>query len=81
MLEFSSLSNSDENLIKNQASNSQKNSFSREISASNKQEFQNLVNKMILGLIARTETDISTILSITQEYQETASNSQPKPSR
>lgn len=72
MLE-SSLSNNNKNLIKNRSSNNHEKSSHREISANNKQEFQNLVKKMILSLVTRTEADISMILSITQEYKETAS--------
>lgn len=56
MLE-TSFSNNNETPIKNRSSNKHGNSSHQEISANNKQEFQNLVNKMILRLVTRTEAD------------------------
>ena len=41
------------------------------IDASNNQEFQNLVNQMILNLVAKTEAELKMISTITQKYKET----------
>ena len=42
------------------------------IDPSNNQEFQNLVNQMILNLVAKTEAELNLISTITQKYKETA---------
>ena len=42
------------------------------IDTSNNQEFQNLVNQMILNLVAKTEAELNLISTITQKYKETA---------
>ena len=42
------------------------------IDTSNNQEFQNLVNQMILNLVAKTEAELNRISTITQQYKETA---------
>ncbi len=76
MLE-SSLSNSKEtnsqiNPIKNFSTNSTENFSKDVIDTSNNQEFQNLVNQMILNLVAKTEAELNRISTITQKYKETA---------
>lgn len=76
MLE-SSLSNSKEtnsqiNSIKNFSSNQPENFSQSAIDASNNKEFQNLVNQMILNLVATTEAELNRISTITQKYKETA---------
>ncbi|MEO0834824.1 MAG: hypothetical protein AAFY16_02305 [Cyanobacteria bacterium J06642_3] len=48
------------------------NSLSDEIDTNNKPEFQDLVNQMILNLIAKTEAELITISTITQKYREIA---------
>ncbi len=42
------------------------------IDASNNEEFQDLVNQMILNLVAKTEAELNLISTITQKYKETA---------
>ena len=76
MLE-SSLSNSKEttsqiNSSKNFSTNSPENFSKGVIDTSNNQEFQNLVNQMILNLVAKTEAELNLISTITQKYKETA---------
>ncbi|MGK7936254.1 MAG: hypothetical protein AB4206_10745 [Xenococcaceae cyanobacterium] len=56
--------NSQKNLIKNFVPD--------EIDANSNQEFQNLVNQMILNLVAKTEAELMTISTITQKYKEIA---------
>ena len=63
-LSYSKGTNNQRNPIKN---------FSKSvIDASNNQEFQNLVNQMILNLVAKTEAELNLISTITQKYKETA---------
>ena len=59
-------------LIPNLSTKNAKNSLSDEIDTSNRQEFQDLVNQMILNLIAKTEAELITISTITQKYKEIA---------
>ncbi len=42
------------------------------IDTSNNPEFQDLVNQMILNLVAKTEAELNLISTITQKYKETA---------
>ncbi|VEP14081.1 hypothetical protein H1P_2380004 [Hyella patelloides LEGE 07179] len=75
-MQESSLSNSNKistkkNLIQNLSTNSSQNLVRDEIDTNNNQEFQNLVNQMILNLIAKTEAELITISTITQKYKET----------
>ena len=75
-MQESSLSNSNKistkkNLIQDISTNSPPNLVRDEIDTNNDQEFQNLVNQMILNLIAKTEAELITISTITQKYKET----------
>ena len=58
--------------IKNFSTNSPENFSKSVIDGSNNQEFQNLVNHMILNLVAKTEAELNLISTITQKYKETA---------
>ncbi len=58
--------------IQNFSTNSPENFSKSVIDASNNQEFQNLVNQMILNLVAKTEAELNRISTITQQYKETA---------
>ncbi len=60
------------NQIKNFSTNSPENFSKSVIDASNNQEFQTLVNQMILNLVAKTEAELNRISTITQKYKETA---------
>ena len=62
--------NSTKNLIKNFSTNRPENFLPNEIDTNNNQEFQNLVNQMILNLVAKTEAELITISTITQKYKE-----------
>ena len=64
--------NSQKNLIKNFPTNRPENFIPDEIDTNNNQEFQNLVNQMILNLVAKTEAELMTISTITQKYKEIA---------
>ncbi|MDJ0635067.1 MAG: hypothetical protein QNJ34_17890 [Xenococcaceae cyanobacterium MO_188.B29] len=64
--------NSQKNLIKNFSTNRPENFLPNEIDTNNNQEFQNLVNQMILNLVAKTEAELITISTITQKYREIA---------
>ena len=72
-----SLSNSDKissetNLMQNLSTESSRNLFLEEPDTNSSQEFQTLVNQMILNLIAKTEAELTTISTITQKYKQIA---------
>ena len=71
-LSHSKGTNNQRNPIKNFSTNSPENFSKSVINASNNQEFQNLVNQMILNLLAKTEAELNRISKITQKYKETA---------
>ena len=71
-LSHSKGTNNQKNPIENFSTNSPENFSKSVIDASNNQEFQNLVNQMILNLVAKTEAELNLISTITQKYKETA---------
>ncbi len=71
-LSHSKGTNDQRNPIKNFSTNNPENFSKSVIDASNNQEFQNLVNQMILNLVAKTEAELNRISTITQKYKETA---------
>ena len=71
-LSHSKGTNDQRNLIKNFSTNNPENFSKSVIDTSNNQEFQNLVNQMILNLVAKTEAELNLISTITQKYKETA---------
>ena len=74
MHESSRHPSSQKDLMPNCSTKNAKNSLFDEIDTNNKQELQNLVNQMILNLIAKTEAELITISTITQKYKEIAIN-------
>lgn len=72
----SSLSNhngisSKRNHYQNISTKSSEHLIQNKIDNNNNQEFQNLVNQMILNLVAKTEAELITISTLTQKYKET----------
>ena len=72
MHESSHYRSSQKDLIPNLSTKNANSFLSNEIDTSNKQELQDLVNQMILNLIAKTEAELITISTITQKYKEIA---------
>ncbi len=71
-LSHSNATDNQTNPIKNFSTNSPENFSTSVIDPSNNQEFQDLVNQMILNLVAKTEAELNLISTITQKYKETA---------